>query len=549
GNHWEEPSISFDYYDMPAPEDTLSLIWHSDNDISNLDLNTVMFKVIPMDSDTGIFGQTGVFHVDNETGPLVVSRHPEIFGLWQDTIIIHFDRSIDTNSIVNNYEITSTKSGLITVNRSFSENHHSLFIVAVQPFVNDIVTVKLYGTIQDIFGNGLDGDADGDPEGSPIDDYIWSFETPYLGDYNLSDMVDIADLIIFANAWMSKPQDLSKEIGPVSGTLPDFILIPDHVVDFEDFVTLARMWNWSLGLGKISDMFTGGLGKMSAQQPLPEKPLQTVRRKDKYIDENRDLVFNRKSSVRRYADSPVINPKIPIIYLNPKISDDPWKNSRNGCFEIEVKLDQNIDVSGTELVLKFDPELISYKGYAKTQNEALTKANEIISNELFALEEEMQSNFDASEDKLIFERKEEGAVLLDIARLSDECIFANSEGNIVKLTFCVVSSGVSDIEYLYSVYNSDAKLLVNERSKVQIDSKLLIPEDYAIYQNYPNPFNSNTIIKYQIPFESKTTINIYDIMGRLVNTLVDERQMPGYYLSRWDGRNNSGQIVSSGMYI
>jgi len=547
---WNNATVDFQFDNMQIPADTLSVTWLSQLDIPDQELETVKFCIFPCDNDTGLPSITGAFHIDNETGPIVIGNYPLDFALWQDMIIIDFDRRIDTTSLPGNIEVSGTRSGEISGKNLFSDDIHSLFFIPGNPFMaKETLSVKLGAGISDSLGKGLDGDRDGDPEGSPTDDYTWSFETPYLADYDYSDRIDVADLIIFANAWKSDPQDLSKEIGPVSGTLPDFILTPDHVVDFEDFVILARMWNWSLGLGKISDMFTGGLGKMAAQQPLSEKPLQTVRRKDKYIDESRDLVFNRKSPVRRYADSPVSNPKIPIIYLNPKISDDPWKNSKNGCFEIEVKLGENIDVSGTELVLKYNPELISYNGYAKTQNEALTKANEIISNELFALEEETQSNFDASEDKLIFERKEEGAVLLDIARLSNECIFANSEGNIIKLTFCVVSSGVSDIEYLYSVYNNDAKLLVNERSKVQIDSKLLIPEDYAIYQNYPNPFNSNTIIKYQIPFESKTTINIYDIMGRLVNTLVDERQMPGYYLSKWNGRNNSGQIVSSGMYI
>jgi len=547
---WNNATVDFQFDNMQIPADTLSVTWLSQLDIPDQELETVKFCIFPCDNDTGLPSITGAFHIDNETGPIVIGNYPREFALWQDTIIIDFDRRIDTTSLPGNIEVSGTRSGEISGKNLFSDNIQSLFFIPGNPFMaKETLSVKLGAVILDSLGKGLDGDRDGDPEGSPIDDYTWSFETPYLADYDYSDRVDVSDLIIFANTWKSDPQDLSKEIGPVSGTLPDFVLIPDHVVDFEDFVTLARMWNWSLGLGKISDMFTGGLGKMAAQQPQSEKPLQTVRRKDKYIYESRDLVFNRKSSVRRYAESPVNSPKIPIIYLNPKISDNPWKNSKNGCFEIEVKLAENIDVSGTELVLKYNPELISYNGYAKTQNEALNKASEIISNELFALEEEMQSNFDATEDKLIFERKEEGTVLLNIAQLSNECIFANSEGNIVKLTFCVVNSGVSDIEYLYSVYNSNARLLVNERSEVQIDSKLLIPEDYAIYQNYPNPFNSNTIIKYQIPFESKTTINIYDITGRIVNTLVDERQTPGYYLSGWDGRNNSGQIVSSGMYI
>ena len=543
GHHWEEPSISFDYYNMPAPEDTLSLTWHSDNDISNLDLNTVMFKVIPMDNDTGIFGQTGVFHVDNETGPLVVNRQPEIFGLWQDTIIIHFDRSIDTNSIVNNYEITSTKSGLITVNRSFSENHHSLFIVAVQPFVNDIVTVKLYGTIQDAFGNGLDGDADGDPEGSPTDDYSWSFTIPYLGDYNADEQVEIQDLIIFAEAWQNDPQDLSKEIGPVAGDLPEFQLTPDNIIDFEDFVTLARMWNYTVGLSKISTLFAENPDENNlagAQQNIENT--RSLAKIPTITEETRPVITLKYQSVKNKE------PYIPMIYLNPIISQDPWNNSQNGSFEVEIKTDQYMQLKGSQIIFKYNKDLLRFDGFREhtEQSESMTKS---LSKSLDSQELNNITGISMYSDKLILQHEDESTVLLDIVQMFGESEFVDENDNILILQFSAVKAGVSDIKYFYSAYGDEAELLDDGYESVQIDSKLLIPESFAIYQNYPNPFNSNTIIKYQIPFEGKTTINIYDIMGRLVNTLVDERQMPGYYLSRWDGRNNSGQIVSSGMYI
>jgi hypothetical protein len=525
GNHWEEPSISFDYYNIPAPKDTLSLVWHSDNDISNLDLNTVMFKVIPMDNDTGIFGQTGVFHVDNETGPLIVSRHPEIFGLWQDTIIIHFDRTIDTNSIVNNYEITSTKSGLITVNRSFSENHHSLFLFPTQPFaVNDIVTVNLYGTIQDASGNGLDGDADGDPEGSPTDDYSWIFTIPYLGDYNADEQVEIQDLIIFAEAWQNDPQDLSREIGPVVGDLPEFQLAPDNIIDFEDFVTLARMWNWSAGLGKIPALFNNNLGKV-VSQPANTKSGKS----DKYSD--------------------VSDLKAPMLTLNPLISDDPWRNSSGGGFNIEVKVNSADILKGSELILKYDPELLSFDGFYDDSKTSLSKANADLLGKISGAAEEMQSSLAINSEKLVLKYTKDGTVLLNIVQLAKNESIADDNSNILTLQFNVEKTGISDIEYFYSIYSDSARLVEQNRSQVQIDSKLLVPEAFAIYQNYPNPFNLATTIKYQVPIAAKVNICIYDLQGRLVNNLVDSQHNPGYYSVIWSGKNRKGQTLSSGMYF
>jgi photosystem II stability/assembly factor-like uncharacterized protein len=76
-----------------------------------------------------------------------------------------------------------------------------------------------------------------------------------------------------------------------------------------------------------------------------------------------------------------------------------------------------------------------------------------------------------------------------------------------------------------------------------------IPNQIELFQNYPNPFNPTTTIKYAIPQKSDVEIIIYDIMGREVKTLVKGNNGIGYKEVIWDGRNNEGQQVSSGIYI
>ena len=69
-------------------------------------------------------------------------------------------------------------------------------------------------------------------------------------------------------------------------------------------------------------------------------------------------------------------------------------------------------------------------------------------------------------------------------------------------------------------------------------------------QNYPNPFNGTTRIAFEIPFSgSKVTIEIFDIMGRKIKTLVDNVYEAGSYKVTWDGTNSSFQTVSSGLYF
>ncbi|NQV15371.1 T9SS type A sorting domain-containing protein, partial [bacterium] len=69
------------------------------------------------------------------------------------------------------------------------------------------------------------------------------------------------------------------------------------------------------------------------------------------------------------------------------------------------------------------------------------------------------------------------------------------------------------------------------------------------YKNYPNPFNPSTTIKYELPEHSEVTLNIYDITGRNIKTLVQKSQPAGHYQAHWNGFDKSGRQVASGMYF
>ncbi|MDH7603657.1 MAG: T9SS type A sorting domain-containing protein [Melioribacter sp.] len=77
----------------------------------------------------------------------------------------------------------------------------------------------------------------------------------------------------------------------------------------------------------------------------------------------------------------------------------------------------------------------------------------------------------------------------------------------------------------------------------------LLPRTYSLEQNYPNPFNPSTIISYQIPEMTNVQIKIYDALGREVRTLIDEIKPAGKYNIAWDGRDNFGNLISSGVYF
>jgi hypothetical protein len=72
---------------------------------------------------------------------------------------------------------------------------------------------------------------------------------------------------------------------------------------------------------------------------------------------------------------------------------------------------------------------------------------------------------------------------------------------------------------------------------------------YVLMQNYPNPFNPSTTIEYQLPHEAIVRLGISNLLGQEVATLTDSRQLPGRYKLVWNGRDQNGNPVSSGMYF
>ena len=76
------------------------------------------------------------------------------------------------------------------------------------------------------------------------------------------------------------------------------------------------------------------------------------------------------------------------------------------------------------------------------------------------------------------------------------------------------------------------------------DIPQIIPDEISLDQNYPNPFNPSTTISYQLPEKNHVSLNVYDILGNLVTTLVDDEMEAGYYSVNW----NASQLAS-GIYI
>jgi len=76
-----------------------------------------------------------------------------------------------------------------------------------------------------------------------------------------------------------------------------------------------------------------------------------------------------------------------------------------------------------------------------------------------------------------------------------------------------------------------------------------LPERFKLRQNHPNPFNPSTTIKFQLPSPARVILQVYDILGRPVKTLVDHMQAAGLHSVVWDGTDQQARRMASGIYI
>jgi hypothetical protein len=142
--------------------------------------------------------------------------------------------------------------------------------------------------------------------------------------------------------------------------------------------------------------------------------------------------------------------------------------------------------------------------------------------------------------------EEEGRVLIDVAVLGTGVTIGGS-GDLATLTFRSLTGD-------YQLEVESARL--RDVNNLDIDARLGdyasggdLPTVFRLVQNAPNPFNPKTTVAYNVPRESEVTIRVYDVAGRRVRTLVDGVVEPGRHVAVWDGLNESGEAVGSGIYF
>ncbi len=108
----------------------------------------------------------------------------------------------------------------------------------------------------------------------------------------------------------------------------------------------------------------------------------------------------------------------------------------------------------------------------------------------------------------------------------------------------------NDDEEQFALYRSVFDVTYTPANPTDVaEADDLIPTGFVLGANYPNPFNPSTTIEYTLPSRSHVRVEVLDVLGRVVRTLVDEIQPAGDHALTWDGKDNSGAVAATGIYL
>lgn len=97
---------------------------------------------------------------------------------------------------------------------------------------------------------------------------------------------------------------------------------------------------------------------------------------------------------------------------------------------------------------------------------------------------------------------------------------------------------------------ADTSFVVEDPLRVEENlEEMSKPSTTSLKQNYPNPFNPSTMMIYHLPHASEVELSVFDLLGKRVRTLVQDRQQPGQYRVLWNGHDDHGVAVPSGVYL
>ncbi len=195
--------------------------------------------------------------------------------------------------------------------------------------------------------------------------------------------------------------------------------------------------------------------------------------------------------------------------------------AEDGTISVPIKITNNGEIGGFEIHLDYDPERLSFI------NASTGSGSSLIAN--------------AESDKI------------HIAWVDVNNPIKPSESEVlVNLSFSTDDNGLDATSFTFDdiiAVNRDGQLYRVNVSDGEVDGSIAMPKRFSLSQNHPNPFNPITQINYSLAGESQVRIEVFNITGQRVKTLVDGHMEAGEHTIIWDSKDGNGDAVASGIYF
>jgi len=292
-------------------------------------------------------------------------------------------------------------------------------------------------------------------------------------------------------------------------------------VEFENLSSgNATGWLWSFGDGNFSD----------AKNPahtytIPGK--YTVKLKAIYptrVDSVIKMDFIQVHEKETFAQLAVVN-------STPTLPQNDWTNAIDGDI---------YGWNGTTVLEGEQPELIF--SLADSTQKAVNSIG-LITDTGIGYEERWIRYFQVQVSNTGIEAPDFQTVL-DTTMSSEAMetfVIQPVQAKYVKLVILSPQTGL--------VHLGEFEVFYNEATTSTLSDPALIPKEFRLSQNYPNPFNPSASIKFELPKECHAKLEVYNILGEKIRTLINGKRNAGIYEIKWDGKNKGGLTMPSGVYL
>lgn len=183
---------------------------------------------------------------------------------------------------------------------------------------------------------------------------------------------------------------------------------------------------------------------------------------------------------------------------------------------------------------------------------ALRIDNNQDNNYIYSSDFRSDSDFNGIWNLRVFSTQQSG---MQLSSILEGSIPSNMHVSLIDIQMRIIHNQYMSKGILIEQLNGssyDLKLVVGDFNYVrEITEKTLasIPAEFSLGQNYPNPFNPATNMKFELPRSGRVVIKVHNLMGQEIRTLLDEHLSYGYHTAMWDGTDNDGKKVASGVYF